>query len=161
MDDLPLHPIWRNVLQRWPEYGYTWGDVIPHKWFFEVFELPEIIPERMTVKEAQTIELKMLSYRTEFIRALRIERRMHLVNVQGVGYEIVTPGEQSRRVYDDFQTTLKKAARELADGLRYVNVGMLSDDERRENADLLARAGSFARWIKGKVTDLLTGGGEE
>lgn len=161
MDELPLHPIWRDVLRRWPEYGFTWGDVIPHEWFFDVFELPRIDVDRMTVKQAQTIELKMLGYRTEFIRALRIERRMHLVNVPGVGYEIVTPGEQSRRVYDDFNAELKKASRNLADGLRYVNVAMLSDDERRENADLLARAGSFARWIKGKVAELLPGSEEE
>ena len=81
--ELPIYPIWREVLRRWPEYGYTWGDTIPHRWFFEVFELTEIV-DTMTVKEAQRIELKMLGYRTEFIRALRIERRMHLVSVPGV-----------------------------------------------------------------------------
>lgn len=160
MDDLPLYPIWRDVLRRWPEYGFTWGDVIPHEWFFDAFELPKIDPERMTVKQAQTIELKMLGYREAFMQALLTERRMYLVSVPGVGYEIVTPGEQSRRAYDKFNADLKKSSRNLADGLRYVNVGMLSDDQRRENADLLARAGSFARWIKGKVAELLPGDAE-
>lgn len=163
MDDLPLHPIWREALRRWPEYGYTWGDIIPHKWFFEVFDLPEII-DTMTVKQAQAIELKMLRYRTEFERALRAEYRMDLVSVPGKGYEIVTPGEQSRRAYDDFQTAMKRASRDLAERLRYINVGMLSDDERRENANLLARAGSIARWIKqaaAQLTHLLPGEDEE
>jgi len=156
MNDLPLHPIWRDVLRRWPEYGYTWGDTIPHKWFFDVFELPEIT-DTMTVKDAQRIELKMLGYRTEFIRALLAERRMYLVSVPGVGYEIVTPGEQSRRGYEAFEAKQRKASQELMDCLRGVNIGMLSEAERRENATLLARAGSIARWIKDTITRLLPG----
>jgi hypothetical protein len=155
MDELPLHPIWRDVLRRWPEYGFTWGDTIPHKWFFDVFELPQITDD-MTVKEAQRIELKMLGYRTEFMRALLSERRMYLISVPGVGYEIVTPGEQGRRAYDVFNAETSKAARDLSDRLRHVNIGMLSAEEQREHTNLLARAGSIARWVKDVVTRLLS-----
>lgn len=159
MSDLPIYPIWREALRRWPESGFTWGDIVPHKWFYDAFELPEVI-ESMTVKQAQQIELKMLRYRTEFERALRAEYRMDLVSVPGVGYEIVTPAEQSRRAYDDFQAAMRRASRDLSDRLRYVNIGMLTDDQRRENADLLARAGSVARWIK-QATARLLGEGED
>lgn len=160
MDDLQLHPVWRDALRRWPESGFTWGDIVPHKWFFEAFDLPEIT-DTMTVKEAKRIELKMLSYRTAFMQALLNDRRMWFTSVPGVGYEIVTPEEQSRRVYDEFQTDMRRANRRLADGLRYVNISMLSDDGRRENADLLARAGSIGRWFKDTLTHLLQGASEE
>jgi hypothetical protein len=159
MDDLPLYPIWRDVLRRWPEYGYTWGDTVPHKWFFDVFELPEVL-DTMTVKDAQRIELKMLGYRTEFMRALLSERNMYLVSVPGVGYEIVTPGEQGRRAYDDFQSTMRKATRDLADRLQHTNTAMLSADDQREHTRLLSKAGSIARWVKDIITRLLPGDSE-
>lgn len=157
-DQLPLYPIWREALHNWKTSGFTWGDIVPHAWFFREFRLPEI-RDAMTVKEAKTIELKMLQNRTQFERALRAEYRMDLVSVPGVGYEIITPAEQSRRAWDDFRAALRRAWRDLMERLRYLALEQITDDQRRENAHLLALAGSFARWTKDK--DALSSGEDE
>ena len=37
--ELPVYPVWREVLKRFPLAGFTWGDIIPHEWFYEQFGL--------------------------------------------------------------------------------------------------------------------------
>lgn len=146
-EELQVYPIWREALRNWKQSGFTWGDTVPHAWFFNAFNLPEIV-DTMTVKQAQGIELKMLRYRSDFERALRSEYRMDLVSVPGVGYEIVTPAEQSRRAWGDFTALIRRGMRDLGERLRFLALEQLTDDQRRENAHLLALAGSFARWAK-------------
>lgn len=146
-DDLPIYPVWREVLKRFPSYGYSWGDIIPHAWFYEQFGLP-MPTDDMPYGKVQKIELKILSMREAFRNGLRSDYRMDLVSVQGLGYEIVTPSEQSRRAMEDFVSIQRREITKLLARLRYVNIVALSDDERRENANLLARAGTLAQMLR-------------
>lgn len=149
---LELHPAWREVLRRWPIAGFTWGDTIPHEWLYEAFSLPPIRDD-MTVKQAEAIRLKFLGQFESFRRALLEEHRMDLASVRGYGYEIVTPAEASRRAYEEEMHEVRKAFRNLGRRLRFVPVGQLTDEQRRENADLLARAASLRRMLKPPTAD--------
>lgn len=142
-----LYPAWREALRRWPLAGLTWGDTIPHEWLYEAFNL-QPIEDDMTVKQAEVIRLKFLGQFESFRRALLEEHRMDLVSVRGYGYEIVTPAEASRRAYDEEMHEVRKAIRNLARRLRYVPLAQMTDEQRRENADLLARAASLRRLLK-------------
>lgn len=157
MEELALHPAWREALRDWPNSGFTWGDTIPHEWFYTAFNLPTVRP-MMSVAEAEKIRLKFLTQFEAFRRALLEEYRMDLVSVRGYGYEIVTPAEASRRAYDEEMHEITKAIRNLGRRLTYVSVGQLTDEQRRENADLLARASTLRRIIR--PTPELTAGEE-
>lgn len=147
IEDLEVYPAWREALRRWPTSGYAWGDQIPHAWFYEAFNL-EPIHDGMTVKQAETIRLKFLGQFESFRRALLEDHRMDLVSVRGYGYEIVTPADASRRAFDEEMHEIRKAVRNLARRLLYVPTAQLTDDQRRENADLLARAAGLRRTLK-------------
>ena len=153
IEDADLHPAWREALRQWPNSGYTWGDQIPHAWFYEAFNLPPI-EDGMTVKQAETIRLKFLSQFESFRRALLEECRMDLVSVRGYGYEIVTPAEASRRAFDEEMHEIRKAVRNLARRLCYVPTGQLTDEQRRENADLMARAAGLRRTLKPAASEI-------
>ena len=145
--DLEYYPAWREALRRWPTTGYTWGDTIPHETFYEAFGL-EAPRDDMTVKQFETIRLKFLGQFEAFRRALLEEHRMDLVSVRGYGYEIVTPAEASRRAYDEEMHEVHKAMRSLRRRLTYVAVGQLTDEQRRENTDLLARGSLLRRMLR-------------
>lgn len=145
--DLPAYPAWREALKQWPTSGYTWGDIVPHEWFYAAFGL-KLVTDDMTVKEAQTIELKRLSMFEPFREALLTDHRMYLDSVPGIGYEIVTPAEQSRRAHSSAMRTISNEMRKYRQRLISVNIAALSDSERRENADLLARQASLAQAFK-------------
>lgn len=142
--DLDLYPAWREALKQWPSSGFTWGDTIPHEWFYEAFRL-EPVRDEMTVKEAESIRLKFLGQFESFRRALLEEHRQDLCSVRGYGYEIVTPAEASRRATDDEMHEVRKAMRNLRRRLTFVALEQMTDEQRRENADLLARAASLGR----------------
>ena len=151
--DLDIYPAWREALRRWPASGHTWGDTIPHDWFYEAFGL-QPVDDRMTVRQAEVIRLKFLSQFESFRRALLEDHSMDLVSVRGYGYEIVTPGEASRRAYDEELYEIKKAMRSMARRLTHVPIAQMTDEQRRENADLLARAAQLRRMI-GHTPDAL------
>lgn len=145
-DELQLYPAWKEAMKLW---RHTWGDMVPHEWFYEAFGL-EPIRDDMTVKNAEKIKLKFLGQFTPFRQALLEERKMWLDTVPGYGYEVVTPGEQSRRAYETRMRNVAKELRDMARQLQHVNIGLLSDDERRENADLLARHASLIRSVRAR-----------
>lgn len=154
--ELELYPAWREALKRWPSSGFTWGDTIPHEWFYEAFNLPAV-EDHMTVKEAESIRLKFLGQFESFRRALLEEYRMDLISVRGYGYEIVTPDEASRRAYDDEMYEIRKALRSLSRRLTFVPLGQMTDDQRRENADLMARAANLKQMFQQKPAALSAG----
>jgi hypothetical protein len=154
-EGLGLYPAWREALKHWPSAGFTWGDTIPHEWFYEAFELQPVV-DTMTVRQAEAIRLKFLGQFESFRRALLEEHRMDLANVRGYGYEIVTPAEASRRAFDDGIAEIKKALRTMARRLIFVPTGQLTDEQRRENADLMARSSTLRRMF-GFKRDALPG----
>jgi hypothetical protein len=141
-----LYPAWKEALKLW---NHTWGDTVPHEWFYEAFGL-EPIRDDMTVKQAEAIKLKFLGQFTPFRQALLEDRQMWLDSVPGYGYEVVTPGEQSRRAYESRMRNVAKELRDMARQLQHVNIGLLSNDERRENADLLARHAGLIRALRSR-----------
>jgi len=149
-----LYPAWKEALKLW---RFTWGDIVPHEWFYEAFGLTPICDD-MTVKRAEQIKLKFLGQFTPFRQAMLEDRQMWIDSVPGYGYEVVTPGEQSRRAYESRIARIAKELRDLDRQLRHVNIGMLSQDERRENADLLARQATLRRGFGARA--VLTDEGE-
>lgn len=148
-DDTTAQP-WREALARWPSSGYTWGDTIPHAWFYEAFGLEQ--PTDMTpMKEAEALRWKLVNQLDSFSRALLEVHHMDLASVRGVGYEIVRPADAARRAFDEGVSSIKRIIRETLMRIRYAPLAQLTDDQRREQADLYSRAAGYAAFFRGTV----------
>lgn len=147
--NVELYPIWRQALIAFRERGWTYGDQIPHDWFYEVFGLPlQADQDRMTFAQVKRIHLIRLSQFEPMRDALRKEHQMDLQSVAGFGYEVVHPRDQGMRAYEDTIHAIKKAVRDGLDRSVTVNQSLLTVDERRQNADILARIGLLRQLLR-------------
>lgn len=154
-----IYPAWREALKQWPARGHTWGDLLGHEDLYAMFGL-EMANDRTPFKEAETLKLKFLNQFQPFKRALLEEHRMDLVSVPGLGYEIIAPDVQAPRAYDDTVDKIRKALDDGARRIRFVPTGMLSDEARRQNADLMARTAMLAGMFRGRERLSLDGEAE-
>lgn len=155
--DALLHPPWKRALELFKEAKFTYGDFLPHDWFYTAFGLPVPLPV-MTSAQADRLKLQWLTNFKPFRDALLEQRMMDLINVYGDGYEIAHPRDQSKRAYQDAMHETRKALRNAAQRIAHVNVSLLSAAERREQADLAAKTAQMALMLRGsrrlRLTDL-------
>lgn len=128
-------PAWKEALDN---FTFCYGDVIPHKWFYVHFGLKE---PTATTRYGESKESAML-FMANFKRledALLEERQMALRNIRGEGWEVVTPNEQTDWAMHTGTHEMKKALRKMYSRQMNVNHSMLTIEEKKENADSLAR----------------------
>lgn len=149
MDDpqVKLYPAWRQAEKDLLEEGLSYGSLIPDEWLKLAFGLAE--PE--TIAQAQRNDLVMLRQLDALRESLLQGHRMMLRRVQGVGYTVVTPEQQTAVALKDRTREVKCAMRKLAQELSYVNHERLSDDQRKENADAQAKLGALRSMVRKKL----------
>jgi hypothetical protein len=64
---------------------------------------------------------------------------MDLQPEPGQGYAVVPPTDQAKKALTDGMKAIKKAVRDMVDRGTNVNPARLTAEQRRENADILAR----------------------
>lgn len=142
-----LHPAWRQAVTTFFLGEFKPDHVLTFDWLYENFAI-----ERPTLQTplgaAQKAELAFLGQFKNFEDCLLREHTVALSNVRGVGYRIVAPEQQSAWAERNGIAELRKAARKLGDRLVYVDIKRLSDPQRRENADALARFSMFTGMVE-------------
>lgn len=119
--------------------GYTYGSLIPKDWFMRSFRLPE--PQ--TIQEANDVSMLYARHLGALRTKLLVERKMALRTKDGVGQEVVQPEEQTEWAVQDFVTDVCRLTMRIKDRLQHVNFAALSDEQRRENADAIAKLSFF------------------
>ena len=135
-------PLWRLTVDRFLAAGYKADDVIRHAWFYESLGLEE--PSSTTPNAIAEKTNWQYCAGMERVRRLLLEdHQIFLVNVRGVGYRWVPPGEQTGVAMQEWEQDLKGATREA--GRRFLNVAheALTDAQRKENSEALAKLASF------------------
>jgi hypothetical protein len=110
-------------------------------------EVRSFVPLNIMARHAKHVGAdRQVAPRSRTLRhfALLSDHQVALSNVKGVGYQIVRPPEQTAWAEDQGDAELKKALRKRRDRLVNVNMTSLTQDERRQNADALARLGALA-----------------
>lgn len=150
MDEPKLLPEWRQAVKDYLAAGFKPGDVISRSWFERHFDMPELDSDQpLTVSEFQDRQFKWLQNIEAFRAELLEEHQICLANVHGTGYRVVPPGEQTGLAQDKFESEARKAYKRAAKTLRHVRMSELTDDQRKENMDAVAKLSMLRGMHKG------------
>ncbi len=138
--DLQLSPVWKQAVRDFLEAHVEPGVVIPLRWFEAHFQM-EPLDDGSTLTAAKFRERQFQWLRNfdEFRRELLEEHQVCLMSVHGEGYRVVPPGEQTAATQESFEREVKRSYRKAAVRLKNVQVDALTEEQRRENVDAIAR----------------------
>jgi hypothetical protein len=131
-------PAWKQAVRDFLKTGFEPGSIVSREWLYSAFDLEHIHPD-MTVEVADRIRLKFLSFFEAFKEALLKDHQIDFQTKVGEGYRVVPSGEQSQIALKDGVRMVRKHLRQLRDRLINVNLEALSDGQRKDNADCLAK----------------------
>ncbi len=151
--EVKLYPAWRQAEADLLASGMTYGSIVADDWLRSAFGLPPRKSER-TVAEFEKNELVFLRQITALKESLLEGRKMLLVDEPGVGYRVALPEEQTKLSMHRRTREVKSAMAKLVREVTNVNVQLLTDDQRKENADAIAKLGALRavmrKQLKGK-----------
>ena len=144
---LELHPKWREAEKDFLDGGFGPGDTVSYDWLYEKFGIER--PTGTTLLEqAQRAELLFLGNFKSLEGALLKDHQIALKNVRGVGYMVVAPGDQTKWADHEGMTDIKKGIRKMAGRIANVDLTALDSDQRRENADYLAKVAALRAMVR-------------
>lgn len=133
-----LYPPWKEAVRSFLDQNFPPGEVVPHEWFWTAMGM-EKPPDDMPLKEGERQKLLFLTQFSPFRLYLLTEHRIDLAAKPGMGYYVVPPGEQTPLAYEEGVAELREALKKM--GRRLINVehAALTDRQRQENAEALAK----------------------
>lgn len=138
--EVTLHPRWKQAVVDFLAAGFQPGSVITHAWLAEHFGMP-LLDDAATLTAAQYRERQFEWLASmELFKADLLERhQIFLRSVFGEGYRWVPPGEQTTATLKEFEADARRAYKKA--GARLVNVRYeeLTDDQRQENVNAIAK----------------------
>ena len=157
-DGVMQYPAWRQAIKQLVnDKRLTPGALFTHRELHDLFIFK--YPERdvaITPADLAKLELQYLSQLNGFQTALLEEHQVALANVKGEGYRIVAPHEQTPWAERQGIADVRKAIRKLATRLTNVDFAQLGTEDRKANADALARLGMMGGMVKQIVEFKLT-----
>lgn len=129
-----------NAFAEFEKAGFTYGNLIQKEWFYRKFNLPL---EVRTPQEAEDVKMLYCRHLGALRTKLLCERQMALRTKDGVGQEVVKPEEQTEWAVQDFVSDIYRLTTKAADRLTHVNLAELSNEQRRENSDAVAKLSFF------------------
>lgn len=140
MEDITLFPAWRQAVKDFTDAGISDGDILPHSWLEERFGMVQLDEnEAMTPSEFQDRQFAWLRNLEAFRAELLEKHQIFLSSIPGRGYRVVPVREQTAVAQEKFEKEAKKAYRRAATTLKHVRMDELSEAERKENSDAIAR----------------------
>ncbi len=137
-EDFLLFPEWKQAVKEFIEANFQPGTVVPHSWFNGRMGLGDM-PAVMTMEQHQEYQLRRVQNFHAFRTTLLETHRIKLDSVIGIGYLVVPPQDQAARAMLDMAKDVKRAFRKANDAATYVRTEELTDAQRRERTDTLAK----------------------
>jgi len=143
MQDTKLYPLWKEAIKVFIETSMGEpGTVITEEWKLEHFGLKK--PKMATVEEVQKFNLILLSTFESFREELLTEYQIHLKPAGRGAHIVLAPGEQTSDAWRQGVNDIKKSMSKMRQRLTNVSLDQLTLEERKENADALARMSLLA-----------------
>lgn len=139
-DQTSLLPEWRQAVKDFLAAGFKEGDVVPHRWLEEHFGMAELeedkplLPADWSARQFEWLR-NIEAFRTELLE----QHQVFLSSVFAEGYRLVPPREQTAIAQERFERDAKRSYRKAANTLKNVRLSELSEAERKENLDAIAR----------------------
>lgn len=148
-DGMKLYPAWRQVESDLLARGLKDGETIPMDYLRAGFGVED--PRDLNGLEAMQQQMLFNFAIGELCQSLLENHRIKLRLVEGVGYMVIPPNEQTRLALKDrgaeIANALSKAVREVS----FIRTEELTDDERRANADAQAKFGVLQTMVRKKL----------
>jgi hypothetical protein len=149
-ENVTLYPEWRQAVRDFFEDKFKEGDVISKTWLEAHFGM-EPIDGLMSAEDFQKRQFEWLqnveSFRTELLE----QHQICLSVVYGEGYRVVPPGEQTTLAQEKFEREAAKAYKRAALTLKNVRQDQLTDAQRKENMDAIAKLSMLRGMHKGAL----------
>jgi len=143
--DLRLSPAWKHALAVLLERGIEDGQVIEKAQLVELFGLKAPV----TARDQERFQLDFMQQFAELRAELLEEHRLALRTMHGESsYMVVPPNQQTDLAMDEGLKEMKRAARRMVRTLAFIRHELLTDDERKKNADAQAKAAMLAGMIR-------------
>ena len=139
-DETTLLPEWRQAVRDFLAAGFKEGDVVPHAWFEEHFGMQKLDEDKPLLPADWSARQFEWLRNIEALRSDLLENhQIFLSSVHGEGYRLVPPREQTAIAQEKFEREAKRSYRKAATTLKHVRVSELTESERKENLDAIAR----------------------
>ena len=152
MDEPKLFPAWRQAAKEFIEAAFSDGEIIPKSWFEKAFDMPPITG-KMTQEELNNRQLKWLSAITDLRDFILENHAIYLHTVQGQGYMLVPPKDQTRIAQEKYEREAKASYKQASLRLKHVRFSELTDEQRRENMDAIAKLSMLRGMQKGALSN--------
>lgn len=140
VDETQLLPEWRQAVRDFLAAGFKEGDIVSHAWLERHFGMSELDESKPLLPIDWSARQFTWLRNIEAFRAELLENhQVFLSSVYGEGYRLVPPREQTAIAQERFEREAKRSYRKAANTLKHVRVGELTEAERRENLDAIAR----------------------
>lgn len=135
-----LHPVWRQAVKDFMIADIEPGYILPHEWLEEHFGMGQL-QEGMayTAAHFRQRQFEWLRNFEAFRSELLEEHQICLISEHAKGYRVVPPGEQTSIALRKFEQEIKRSFRVAALRTKHVQLDALTDDERKENIDGIAK----------------------
>lgn len=134
-----LFPAWKQAVRDFLA-EFTYGQLVPLEWLEGHFGMPSHqAAQRMTAAQYRERQFEWLANVEAFKTELLEDHQIMLQSVRGKGYRWVPPQEQTKAASAEFERDVRKAFKATGQRLRHVRLGELTDDQRRENSDTIAK----------------------
>lgn len=143
-----LHPEWRHAMQQIIALDPKPGDVLAREWLEELLDLP---PAR-DMAGFQQRSLKWLQ-RFEKLRDELLSTHQIWLRATPGGYEIVPPAAQTETAYSDYSRAAMLKLKRMVKVARNVKLSELTDEQRRDNANSLAKMSMLVGMVGGAMIE--------
>lgn len=143
-DPIKLYPPFRQAEADLLKAGATHGSLISDEWLHEAFG----IKEPRTIAEAEKNKLVFLRQFTCLSESLLQNHKMMLRRTRGVGYTVVLPEHQTKVAMADRTREVKAALARLAMEISHVDTVALTDSQRQENTNAIAKLGVLRGMVR-------------
>jgi len=137
-------PLYRSAVKKLvdmkPEPGYR----ITKKWLDKHLELNQ----GKTREDFKQYLMDYMHAVDQFKDELLREHCIAIKSIRGIGYEIISPSEQTNYAYQIGLQTILKGISKMVDTMTFVDKDKLTSDERQDNANGLAKAAMMVGMVK-------------
>jgi hypothetical protein len=143
-----LFPQWRQAVQDFLAQ-FRYGDMVTHDWLESHFGMPTLEDGlTMTPEAFRTRQFEWLANVEAFKSALLQDHQVCLQSVRAQGYRWVPPHEQTGFAAKEFEREAVRVFRTAGHRLKNVRQDELTDRQRRENVDAVAKLSALSGMTK-------------
>jgi hypothetical protein len=135
-----LFPAWKQALADVVAAHIQPGQTINKDWLEQAFGIEPAQTVAQHEKNHHQFRHMFWRFRTELLE----QHQLMLRPLAGVGYEVIEPQRQTEVAVKDRGREVAWALQKLTNELTHVRHEALTDDQRKQNADALAKVGQLA-----------------